>query len=415
MLFLRNAARLACAALLVLVALPAGLVSAAPARAPVTWTVLVGGEAGVEQTANGPIAKWEFMRFYPSTITINEGDSIVWKLNSLEPHTVTFPKSGDKAPDLLVPEGGNSQRMLLNSLAGFVQGGSTFDGTALTGSGQLGGEPQAPKEYTLTFPKTGTYDYICAFHPMMKANVIVQPAGSAYPKTQAQIDAEAKDLLAQDTAAAAKAEPGIQPAADRPGANGSTIHQIKIGYGDGIMAFMRFAPSNLTIRAGDSIEFVQDDVDTPHTVTLVSGGEEPALALAEAQPAGPPKMVLNPQVLAPSGGPVYSGKGYFNSGFIFGTKAPQPGPRSYTLTFDTPGSYEYICVLHDMMGMSGMITVVAQGASLTTNPAPAPAAQAQLPKAGGEPAGQSSLTLLLAGSLLLLGGLVVRRSARQER
>ncbi len=74
-------------------------------------------------------------------------------------------------------------------------------------------------------------------------------------------------------------------------------------------------------------------------------------------------MALNPVVMAPAGGSTYSGKGYFNSGWIWGTKDPFPGSRTYSLKFDTPGTYEYICVLHDMMGMSGHITVLPASAS----------------------------------------------------
>src|SRR5512137_911050 len=90
--------------------------AAAPAlQGPTTWTILAGGQAGVQQTPMGPMGAWQFMRFYPDTITVNVGDTIVWKLASAEPHSVTFPKAGDKAPDLMMPEMG-SQRMLGNPL-----------------------------------------------------------------------------------------------------------------------------------------------------------------------------------------------------------------------------------------------------------------------------------------------------------
>jgi plastocyanin len=47
---------------------------------------------------------------------------------------------------------------------------------------------------------------------------------------------------------------------------------------------------------------------------------------------------------------------------LWGTKDPTPGPREYSLTFDTPGTYKYVCVLHDDMGMMGQITVLPKGA-----------------------------------------------------
>jgi plastocyanin len=62
------------------VAVPRSM-AASPAQAgPTTWTILVGGEGQVEQQEYGPAGAWQFMRFYPETITINVGDTIVWQL-----------------------------------------------------------------------------------------------------------------------------------------------------------------------------------------------------------------------------------------------------------------------------------------------------------------------------------------------
>jgi plastocyanin/predicted lipoprotein with Yx(FWY)xxD motif len=322
-----------------------------------TWTVLVGGEAGVEQQETGPAGAWQFMRFYPETLTINAGDTIIWKQNSAEPHTVTFLKPGDKTASLVIPEGTSSQRMIFNPDVIMPQGSATYDGTTLTGSGQMGGEPQFPTEYKLTFTKPGTYEYICAFHPMMIGKIIVQAAGKSYPQTQAQIDTAAKAQLEADTQAALKVKPETIQAATRAGTKGSTIHEVKIGYGDGLMAWMRFSPADLTINIGDTVEWKQADTDTPHTVSFLDQGKEPEMVLVEKQTTGPPNLVLNPEVLQPAGGATYSGQGYFNSGFIWGTKDPTPGPRTYTLTFDKAGTYKYTCILHDGMGMRGTITV----------------------------------------------------------
>jgi plastocyanin len=354
-------------ALFVVAALFSGAVMSAGARhvvaapfeqaAPRTWTVLVGGEAGVTQQEQGPAGAWQFMRFYPDTITINQGDTIVWKLKSSEPHTVTFPPPGQMPPELAVPEGAGSSRVILNPLAAFPQGGKSYDGTGLTGSGQLDPGPQSSKEYSLTFSKAGTFQYFCAFHSMMTGKVMVQAAGSAYPKTQEQIDADAAAMLAADTAASAAVQPVADMETTRPGPNGTTIHEVKVGWGNGTMARMRFGPTSLSIKRSDTVVWVQSDVDTPHTVTLTSGVQEPELVLQEPQSAGPPKLVLNPQVLAPAGGGTYSGTGYFNSGFLWGVSAPIPGPRTYSLTFDTLGTFEYVCALHDMMGMKGSVLV----------------------------------------------------------
>lgn len=324
---------------------------------PTTWTVLVGGEAAIEPQEYGPAGAWQFMRFYPENITIDVGDKIVWKLNGSEPHTVTFPMPGEKVPLLIIPENNTSQRLQLNPLAILPMGGSTYNGTSLTGSGQLDVQPNFPKEYNLTFTEPGEFEYFCAFHSMMNGGVTVQPAGTPYPKTQKQIDLESERIKAADMEAALKASLKGGNVSERTGSN-VTIHEIKVGYGNGRIALFRFVPANLTILAGDTVEWTQGDIETPHTVSFLSVGKEPDYVLVVPQQRGPPKFILNPVVQMPAGGDVYSGKEYFNSGALWGTALPLPGPRKYMLTFDTPGTYEYICIFHDYMGMKGWITVL---------------------------------------------------------
>jgi plastocyanin len=63
------------------------------------------------------------------------------------------------------------------------------------------------------------------------------------------------------------------------------------------------------------------------------------------QPGGPPKLFLNPAVWGPVGGNVYIGEGYLNSGVF--DKAMTTD--AFDLKFETPGTFDYICVLHPMM------------------------------------------------------------------
>jgi plastocyanin len=369
---------------------------------PTTWTVLVGGEAQISQQPDGPAGAWQFMRFYPETITINAGDTVVWKLNSAEFHTVTFLAPGQQPPAFLVPEGGDSQRMIANPEVASPAGGATYDATTYYNSGLLQRAPGSPQEYKLTFTQPGDFAYLCLVHSMMKGHVIVQAAGTAYPKTQAQYDAEAKAQLNADAAAAKKMEAQASIVTTKPGPNGATTYQVNVGTGDGMMSWMRFGSSNVTIHVGDTVEWVQKDVEMPHTVTFTSGGEEPADILVEPQASGPPKLVLNPVVAAPAGGTTYSGTGFFNSGLLQGTQVPVPGPRSYSLTFDQTGTFKYVCALHDGIGMMGTITVVAAGAPTT------------LPVTGGSnpyglPLPFGILALAALAIALIVAGLLVRR------
>lgn len=70
--------------------------------------------------------------FFPSTITVKKGTEITWINGDSMPHTVTSKNGG-------------------------------FDsGTISKGD-----------KFTHTFDSVGTYDYVCNFHPSMKANVVV--------------------------------------------------------------------------------------------------------------------------------------------------------------------------------------------------------------------------------------------------
>ena len=397
---------------LLLMTLGPGAAAAAPQAAPATWHVVIGGEAGVEPVEQGPVPRWTFMRFYPAAITIDVGDTIHWTLATTELHTVSFLAPGQALPAFEVPEGGGGQRMLINPQVAFPAGGPRYDGTAYANSGQLDKGGQAPTDYSLTFTEAGTYPYLCIVHTHPGADgkpegmlgvVTVQPAGAPYPQTQAQIDAAAAAQLATDTRMATQAEPAATQVTTAPGPNGTTMYNVNVGYGDMMMDYMRFAPSELTIAQGDTVVFTQRAPGAPHTVTFASGGAEPDLVLPEPQPGGPPKLVLNPAVLNPAGGRVYSGTGYFNSGWLNGATTPAPGPRSYALTFDTPGRFAYYCVLHDDQGMVAHITVQAR------------AAMPGLPNTGGGGAGRPPLSPDAHAKAMALVLALVSARARSSR
>lgn len=104
------------------------------------------------------------------------------------------------------------------------------------------------------------------------------------------------------------------------------------------MQTLRFYPAALTIDAGDTVTWTFPSGE-PHTVTLL--GPKPALP--------PPTDPANP---VPAGGSTYDGTVYTSSGF-------QLLGKSYSVTFTTPGTYTFACLLHG--GMKGTITVQPAG------------------------------------------------------
>jgi len=408
-----------------LVVSPTQRTMAAPAKqtGPTTWTVLVGSEAELQPVQHGQAGVWQIMKFYPDNLTINVGDTIDFKLNSPEPHTVLFLAPGAQAPQIFVPQQNPSgpPSIYANPEVFLPSGGPTFDGTATSGAGQLGGEPTNPKEYKLTFTKAGSFGYFCSFHsglnPQtnkiegMTGNVVVQDASTAYPKSVDQVNSDAQAAIATDQANVVKGEPDVQKLAQatRPGPNGTTIYQVNVGGMNMAVGadYMRFYPSELTVHAGDTVEWVWHGL--PHTVTFASGGKEPDLILPQPQPNGPPKLLSNPQIAFPVGGKVYNGAGLFNSGTPLNPTNADGSPVTYMLTFSKPGKYEYICSFHDQEGMVGHITVLAAMSS----GGQAGGSQPMMPQTGSGSADGFGWLLALALLTISLGVALKRRIVAQ--
>jgi plastocyanin len=129
---------------------------------------------------------------------------------------------------------------------------------------------------------------------------------------------------------------------------------VAAGAGDGVVAVDRFLQANVTVQEGGVVTWINKDVETPHTVTFLDGTEEPELINPVAQPEGPPMLLLNPEVLAPSSTDLdYDGNGFRNSGFI---SNEAPFPNTYSVRFTQRGTYNYVCLLHE--GMAGTVTVL---------------------------------------------------------
>jgi plastocyanin len=83
----------------------------------------------------------EAMQFKPATLSVRPGDSVTWINKDIVAHTATSPAAA-KVP---------------------------FDSQMIA----------VGREWKHTFTRAGTYDYICTYHPTMKAVVEVTAQGSA--------------------------------------------------------------------------------------------------------------------------------------------------------------------------------------------------------------------------------------------
>ncbi|WP_457948870.1 plastocyanin/azurin family copper-binding protein [Pseudarthrobacter sp. alpha12b] len=295
------------------VALLASLAASGPASADGgghrTWQVQVGSESR-DQEIQG-------MAFLPSEIFINQRDTITWHANSAEIHTVTFLAAGQA----LQPFNPFSNDELLK------RGGDSYDGHSYYNSGLLAnvdvpGFPDA-RSYSLSFPREGDFTYYCLVHGMMmKGTVHVRDRGTDYPYSQADYD---KASRAQERSIL---RDGHQ--LDASLAQQASNHRVLAGGDDGVAMVMRFVRPTVTVHVGDTVVFANTGMGAPHTVTF---GTEPA------------------NIFAPSGDRSHFTGGNLNSGIMW------PGDE-FTVTFQAKGTFEYICALHDYMGMVGKVRVV---------------------------------------------------------
>jgi plastocyanin len=372
-----------------------------------TWTVRV-GDGGQGVSANG---------FFPGAMTVEQGSVIHFENPYQEIHTLAFVPPGQGSPDVLVPGPAGLPQVGINSAVAypssdFGPGTHHFDPSQFFNSGIL----NQGDTIDLSFDSPlGTHTFICLIHggidPTthqavgMKLDVTVVPHGTLGP-----VSADA--LVAQgDTQRDALINEGVQAE------NGFHLTSTKLpdastnwgvnvgGYGDqfGLADISRFSPGTVNVNVGDTITWT-NNTGTPHTVSFFSGLPDiPLFTPVPNSAGGPPFLAITPSVVLPSGGPTYDGTGYVNSGVI---STGGPPTNTFSLKFSLPGTYHYLCQIHDNEGMLG--TIVVTGASPAAAPSGAAPSAPSLPTTitppntgSGPPPARDAVGWLPA--LLLLG------------
>jgi plastocyanin len=309
-------------------------VAAATTSAAQTLTMSAGAES-----SGGDV---QLNEFAPTQISVAVGDTVTWKLNSTEFHNILF-LSGAPVPEFVLP---GPDGVFINPADAFPTGGPNYDGTGVAGSGLL----NKGDSWSLTFTKAGNYTYLCAIHAGMVGTVNVVAAGQS-ADTQAAVDARATAQINSELAV--KAVPAIMSNVGELQVEGATAG-IAGGVENGLADIQRFLPQRVTIHQGEALTWVWKTTNTPHTVTFLGGQKAPDVVMPIPQPNGPPKLQLSPAMLAPAGDNArWDGASYLNSGFL----QPMPGKPTpaFTVRFDVPGTYDYLCLLHE--GMVGTIVV----------------------------------------------------------
>lgn len=306
-----------------------------------TWQL----QAGAESPNHGSQA----LAFLPNEIWIHANDTIRWTFPTHERHTLTFLKIGQTRPPGFGPIFG-----ILVGCPGITPDGSSFDGSVCVTSDVLLLDQNTitPPSYSVTFPTAGNFKFVCLIHADMTGVVHVVDAAQALPHDQNFYDGQAQSEQARFLADASALAGQRQNAPGTAAGIGEVVTMT--GAGSQTASLMRFVRQTIVVRVGDTVEWTSLDPSINHTVTF---GTEPA-------DPRPPSANVTLSSDGARQAVISSTSDSVNSGFL--SPAPQdranlaqsnPGATRLRVTFTSPGTFNYICAVHDQLGMKGTVIV----------------------------------------------------------
>jgi plastocyanin len=286
------------------------------------------------------------LAFLPNELWIHEGDTITWKSEVDEIHTVTFLQTDPSAqvrPPFPV------------GCPGFSFGLATFDGTTCVTTPPI----VKNQTFSVTFPKKGNYKVVCLVHENMTGVVHVLDRLTPLPFDQEDYNEQAADLR-RDILSDTDRDGDHDGHRGRHEDGAHHGHNVVAGIGEVTatgggsqsLSILRFDHDTLTIHVGGTVEWTNEDPVTPHTVTF---GMEPMDPM-------PPSVNVTVDEDGARHVTIHSTGDSAHSGFI--VSAPQErlflpqaplGVTRFRVTFAHAGTYSYICELHDGLGMKGKI------------------------------------------------------------
>lgn len=326
----------------IVAALAAG-VAIIPASAA-QWTASVG--------AQSPDLGNTVLAFLPNELWIHAGDSVQFMFFTDELHTVSFLKPGQIRPPAFSNFGINGGVFV--GCPGTTPDGATVDNSACVTSGIS----TAGQTYTVNFPASGNFKLVCLVHTRMTGAIHVLPLSAALPHDQGfydrQGDRQRTRLLSEASELDGRGHAENEGnAANQVTAGASAIHST--GGGSQTVAVMRFFGATTTVHVGDTIEWTNMSTPVFHTVTF---GTEPFNDMPPSPGVTLDADGVRHAIISSTNANVNSGFiGIPNQETVGQPEAPLDITR-FRVTFTAPGVFNYICGLHDNLGMKGMVIVL---------------------------------------------------------
>jgi plastocyanin len=215
-----------------------------------------------------------------------------------------------------------------------------------------------PPTYSVTFPSVGNFKFVCLIHADMTGVVhVVDPAAPLLHDQNFYYGQMLRDGLQLLANANGLAVQSVSRNADGgPNAVAAGLGEVATttGAGSQTASLMRFARQTIVVHVGDTVVWTSLDPSINHTVTFGTEPSDPRPASANVSLSsdGARQATIGSQA------------DDVNSGFL--SPAPQdranlaqanPGVTRFRVTFTVPGTFDYICAVHDQLGMTGTVVV----------------------------------------------------------
>jgi plastocyanin len=220
------------------------------------------------------------------------------------------------------------------------------------------------RPYTVHFPTAGNFKFVCLIHVNMTGVVHVLDVAETLPYDQAsysdQISKEKEELLADGMRLERRAANTVRHASENEVTAG-TGEIIATAGGSHTVSVMSYLPESIVVHVGDTVEWANLDPVVLHTVTF---GAEPSTPPGAAPASANVTVDVDGARHATLGPDFDADLTTIHSGFLVaaaqdraGTaQSPQPTTR-FRVTFTKPGTFQYICTVHDELGMKGQVIV----------------------------------------------------------